>query len=48
MVNFLGKTKKFESLGVVRERNTEKYILTAGGAKGKVFSVAALKLGERQ
>lgn len=47
-MNFLGKTKKNESLRVVRERNREQYILMAGGAKGKVFSVAVLKLGEGQ
>lgn len=44
--DFLEENKEFESLRVVRERNTEKYILMAGGAK--VFSVATLKVGEGQ
>lgn len=46
--DFLEENKEFESLRVVREGNTENYILVAGSAKAKVFSVAILKLGEGQ
>lgn len=46
--DFLEENKEFESLRVVRERNTENYILVAGSAKAKVFSVTILKFGEGQ
>lgn len=44
---FLGREggKEFESLTVVREGDTEKYILMAGSAKGKILSLM-LMLGD--
>lgn len=45
---FLGGKKEFESLTVVREGDTEKYILMAGSAKGKILSLTMLTWGEGQ
>lgn len=45
---FLGEKKEFESLTVVREGDTEKYILMAGSAEGIVLSLTVLMLGEGQ